>query len=486
MHNITARLLRLTIIVAIFCTVTSVAAQGEPSPAIEGPAATTMIYLPLVVSSQNAQSASLDQEAEYFATTGAFAVESTYIVHTQQILDPVNAGRASYTFSLPTAGKYQIIATVDAPDFGANSLFVSIDQIPSDPQAFWTIPVTDGFEQRVVSTADGQPQAFTLSAGSHQLYLIGRERGLKIDRISIEPYTEEDSTPVPTPAPQSNGQGVFTKPTLQNPKTIVITNEKPSYYGKGTEDVIVVVQGKITKPVKISNVRNMVLIGAEFTINKPLTANLQGGTDVIRQHRAFALSNISGVAYIEGIHINNSGGGLSEAFQTFDCNNATIILRNSRIEGVRTKPGDSEFKFNHPDLFQPMSGKIYVENVTFADSDYQGLFIGGEQDQKMPALFFRNVNTRQISRQAWFFLDLPSGSVKGCENCWHDPAGSRRPNDFGYSFYPAPQVEQSSIIWQSTSDIVKGTRIQRGMPSGGDFAPANKVGLRYDAGYFSR
>jgi hypothetical protein len=157
-----------------------------------------------------------------------------------------------------------------------------------------------------------------------------------------------------------------------------------------------------------------------------------------------------------------------------------VILRNSRIEGVRTKPGDERFLFNHPDLFQPLSGNIVLENVTLADSDYQGMFIGREPGQTIGSVTFRNVNTRAIRRQAWFFNNLNPGTVRGCEHCWHDFKGSNRPDDLWYSFYPHPEVTQEGVVWRNTRGIAPGMTILHGIPPAGDFAQPEWVGQSYD------
>lgn len=304
-------------------------------------------------------------------------------------------------------------------------------------------------------------------------------------------YPYPSPYPYPYPAPEGlsskdilGGGEAYAPPELVNPKKIVLSNERPTYRGKGDEDVLIVVSEKITRPAKVSNVRNLVVIGGEFTINDPLKPDEPNTREAISDHRALAFSDITGTLYVEGIHINNSGGGLTEGLQIWNTA-GRVIIRNSRIEGVRTKPGDTEFAFNHPDLLQPMSGDILLENVTIADSDFQGMFIGAEPGQTISGVQFRNVNTRAIRRQAWFFNNLDAGVVRSCENCWHDSLGSNRPNDYAYSFYPRPEVSESGVVWSNEEGLVFGLTINRGIPLGGDFAPAERVGMAYDPGFFA-
>jgi len=285
----------------------------------------------------------------------------------------------------------------------------------------------------------------------------------------------------PPPAITPIATDSYQRPVLRNPITVYLNNDHPTYWGKGDDDVVVVVQEKITKPVTIKNARNVVLVGGEFTINAPLTAKTK---DSVQEHRALAFQFISGTVYLEGIWINNSGGGLTEGLQFFAP--GKLILRNSRIEGVHTRPGDTGFSYNHPDLLQVMNGSVALENVTLADSDFQGLMFGHTDGEPISELTFRNVNTYAVKRQAWFFaaLDGADPVVKGCENCWHDPTGASRSGDLIYTLYPHPVLVNGNAVWKGIPRIQNGTTILRGRPPQGDFAPADKVGRSYDPQFF--
>jgi hypothetical protein len=292
--------------------------------------------------------------------------------------------------------------------------------------------------------------------------------------------------PAPTQQPGSGGKGPFAKPQLTNPKTIEISNAKSYYRGNGTEDIIVVVKEKMTEPMKISSVRNMVLIGGEFTIDEPLTRSTPMGT--ASKHRAIGLERIAGVAYIEGIHINNSGGGLTEGIQ-FWGSSGRLVVRNSRLEGLRTKPGDTNFDFNHCDFLQPINGDMAVENVSMIDSAMQAQFTGKENGAPIKNLWYRNVNTGRVVRQAWFFFKLDPMVVKQCDNCWHDMTGSKYETKFSYALWPQKTLsvmpDGKAAAWYEEPSIKSGITIRRGVPPGGDFAPANKVGRNYDPAFFA-
>lgn len=377
-----------------------------------------------------------------------WTLEGTAIRSTREEIDPRATSEATFSFELDHPGAYTIQAEVRAPYLGANSVFVTVDE-PLAVKHTWHIPITD--QEFATRTATWGPP----------------------------------SDPGPPAATRPSRVGLTSSPpTLHNPKKIVITNANPSYFGSGVEDIIVTIAEKMTVPVKLANVRNIVLIGGEFTITKPLVADLPTGSrPTISKHRALGISGVSGGVWIEGIWINNSGGGLSEGIQTWDIG-GTVYLSNSRIEGVRTKPNDPDFAFNHPDLIQAMGGSLVLENVTLADSDFQGVLVKQEPGQSIPSARFRNVNTRSIARQAWFFHSLRENVVEACENCWHDLTGNNRPHEPHYSFYPHPTQRGSRMVWEDSPQLAPGTSVSLGTPPEGDFAPVELVGMNYQPGQF--
>jgi hypothetical protein len=94
-----------------------------------------------------------------------------------------------------------IQALVSATNLANNSFYINIDSAPQDPDMAWDIlPVTSGFEQRLVSwrgsgTSDADqyvPQIFVLSAGNHQLIIKGREAYTQLQSFS---FLQLPSTP---------------------------------------------------------------------------------------------------------------------------------------------------------------------------------------------------------------------------------------------------------------------------------------------------
>jgi hypothetical protein len=86
-----------------------------------------------------------------------------------------------------------ISTVVNAPSESANSFYVNIDGEPTDPTMIWDIPVTTGFTNRLVSwrgkgnSSNSQyvPIVFTLSAGTHQVIVRGREANTQLKTITL-------------------------------------------------------------------------------------------------------------------------------------------------------------------------------------------------------------------------------------------------------------------------------------------------------------
>ena len=126
-----------------------------------------------------------------------FVVSDCYIYQPIDT-DAFNRGRALYSFYITNAGDYIVAALVDAPTFGQRSFFVNVDSEPQDDSMAWTIPITVGFESRIVSwqgagscsSPELVPKIFRLAQGAHELIVRGREPNTKLAQISLWPLPE--------------------------------------------------------------------------------------------------------------------------------------------------------------------------------------------------------------------------------------------------------------------------------------------------------
>jgi len=103
-------------------------------------------------------------------------------------------GQARLDFTVAADGPYLIQALVEAPSDSSNSFLVNIDGVPSEPEMIWDIPLTSGFEVRLVSwrgsgtaaNAEFVPKLFNLSKGAHQLIIYGRKANTRLKGVSVE------------------------------------------------------------------------------------------------------------------------------------------------------------------------------------------------------------------------------------------------------------------------------------------------------------
>jgi sulfur relay (sulfurtransferase) complex TusBCD TusD component (DsrE family) len=110
-----------------------------------------------------------------------------------------NGGQAIYTFNVTNGGNYLVSAMVIAPNDGENSLYVNIDADPTDPLMIWDIPICSVLTNATVSwrgngnsdpaSSQYNPKVFALSAGTHQLIIVGREANTTLGTITIAAST---------------------------------------------------------------------------------------------------------------------------------------------------------------------------------------------------------------------------------------------------------------------------------------------------------
>jgi hypothetical protein len=137
-------------------------------------------------------------ELTFAADSGTFSapfVDSNGTLSQSVTTGVTNGGQAVYTFNIVNAGNYLVSAMVIAPSLSQNSFYVNIDAEPTDPLMIWDIPVCTNLTSRTVSwrgngnsdPASSQyiPEVFTLSAGKHQLIIVGREADTTLGTISI-------------------------------------------------------------------------------------------------------------------------------------------------------------------------------------------------------------------------------------------------------------------------------------------------------------
>lgn len=135
--------------------------------------------------------------------TSPFVDDGTSISQPNEAQGVFDGGQATYLFEISLAGEYLISASVNAPSTSANSFYVNVDDQPIDPEMIWDIPPTQGFEERQVSWRGGgtdldnqyAPKVFSLTAGTHQLVIRGREAGARLAHLTVLPYVSRPASP---------------------------------------------------------------------------------------------------------------------------------------------------------------------------------------------------------------------------------------------------------------------------------------------------
>jgi len=130
---------------------------------------------------------SFEFEARSAIVTGPFVVTNDCICQPVET-DLAGGGRAIFSFTLTNAGTYALLCSVNASNTEANSIYVDIDREPQDPQTIWNIPVTTGFENRIVFWPENvtpKQKNFTLAPGAHKIIVRGKAANVQIARITL-------------------------------------------------------------------------------------------------------------------------------------------------------------------------------------------------------------------------------------------------------------------------------------------------------------
>ncbi len=121
-------------------------------------------------------------EAESGSIAPPFAIfekESAYGDH----YVAMHSANATYPFTIDDPGEYRILGYVYGPDHQSDSMFVILNDQPMEA---WHFAEDKGWGKwKWVGLALGGESTFALSAGEHELVIIQREPGARIDQIVI-------------------------------------------------------------------------------------------------------------------------------------------------------------------------------------------------------------------------------------------------------------------------------------------------------------
>jgi len=150
-----------------------------------------------VIGSAVGVQASLSFDSTAGAVGAPFTINpDNTISQSVETTDPTLGGRAEYVFSIPTTTNYVVSMMVYAPTESANSIFVSIDSEPTLPDSIWDIPTNTALKSGVVaSRATGNNKEWMLTKGTHRLIICGREAGVKLGAIWVNPAVPAEIIP---------------------------------------------------------------------------------------------------------------------------------------------------------------------------------------------------------------------------------------------------------------------------------------------------
>ncbi len=102
-----------------------------------------------------------------------------------------NEGKATFTFTLPTDGIYEIKGKTIASNTGSDSFTVSLD---AGTQDIWDIPNSSDWKWNTIKLRNNNEATFKLNAGRHTLTLFGREANTMIDRIQVVGLSQQSTS----------------------------------------------------------------------------------------------------------------------------------------------------------------------------------------------------------------------------------------------------------------------------------------------------
>lgn len=133
------------------------------------------------------------------------------------------SGKMMFAVSIPVSGSYRLSARAKAREGSMNSVYVSVD---TGSKAVWHMPILTSYAWTSYSTT------LSLSAGSHQLWLHGREQNTEIDVIKLSlvsgTSTSTSPSPTPTPVPSPTPSPTPAPTPAPSPTPVTSTNLDPN------------------------------------------------------------------------------------------------------------------------------------------------------------------------------------------------------------------------------------------------------------------
>ncbi|QUD89162.1 hypothetical protein [Phenylobacterium montanum] len=280
-------------------------------------------------------------------------------------------------------------------------------------------------------------------------------------------------------------------PALVNP--VVITIGSGFFHARVATNQDCVLRWPSTKHVGtvwIEGCHNLVSMGGYNTVPPAKLSSGAVDTSNNANSRILYLSATTGVAHIEGLLGDASGGAMSDGID-INAPQATVEIENVRIDGI--------YGYNdqfHADCIQPFGGvkALRVDHFT-CNTAYQGLSIWPVSTSPVGwTADIENTNVTSIGTQIWGshnnggYLYWPCASyscsnmaLTSFKNVYLKP---RPTNSFAMTVYSTspgvlihPPVVSGASISFPQLPVISG--VTYGVPPVGDFVPVSVAGLHY-------
>ena len=261
---------------------------------------------------------------------------------------------------------------------------------------------------------------------------------------------------------EQSGKLTWAPPELEDPVTVEVPTNGQDLHLEPDQDYIVEMPDEpldVTGGLVINGGRNVVLIGGEIRISEP------GGR--AQEVRGLYLHDQRGTVHVEGLHI--TGSDLGEGINLDQREGATVQLQNIRVDTVH-----GERDGQHADVIQAWAGPSVLRLDRFTGyTTYQGFFLLPKQflDEDPEGFDLRRVNLVAESDDVGYLLwrDGDEWPID-VQDVWVAPAED---DD------RAQDEDADSLTWSKNDDSDSWGDVQVGVPPGGDFVPADSVGVDY-------
>jgi hypothetical protein len=314
--------------------------------------------------------------------------------------------------------------------------------------------------------------------GGHTLTAVARDAaGNSANSQRSVTVSNPTTSPPPSGSPLS-----WAPPALSNPVTINVSNANRRLFLDNSRDYRLNVVERLNRELWIEGGRNVVVIGGHITIDQ------LGGASSYQDNTALKIraGDPSGTVHVEGFLID--GPYVNDAI-------AVATPRNVQVQNVRIERVYDNIKGGHSDCLQVQQGvgHLRMDRLT-CTTGRAGIFLGDHNGPIRSAdlrrvniysadgrqLLWQQTGTYPVSLSDFWLAMAPGFSAWSTFGFWVYPQEDGRVWDGTYDPNRRAQVsaDGSYLTFVGSNNTISG-RVNRGVPSGGDFVTRASVGSGY-------